>query len=73
MGLLSDILAKLSSDPSTATKQDTGNASLDSIDDKLVAVANSSTPYIVLCGKQPDGTITPIQVDATGQIIIEGT
>ena len=39
----------------------------------FAATAGTSTPYIVICGRQSDGTITPIRVDANGQILIEGT
>lgn len=36
--------------------------------DQVTADANR----VVICGVQGDGTITPIKVDANGQILIEG-
>ena len=48
MGKLSDILAKLSADPSTSTKQDIGNASLGNIDEKVSPATTITEDYITI-------------------------
>jgi hypothetical protein len=37
---------------------------------KFAASAGTSTPYIVICGKQSNGTITPLLVDSDGKIVL---
>jgi hypothetical protein len=39
----------------------------------LTSAATGSTDralYVVVCGKQADGTVTPIRVDADGKIVL---
>lgn len=62
---------KLKTTPDLPTGAAT-SAKQDSLIAKFAAAANTSTPYIVICGKQTDGTITPLRCDANGQILIEG-
>jgi hypothetical protein len=45
-------------------------ATVSSIDGKLNAVPAATTICIVICGKQADGTVTPIRVDADGKIVL---
>ncbi len=61
----------LPSGAATAANQTTEINSLSSIDGKLVPTADASTPYVVLCGRQADGTITPLKCDSEGKLYIE--
>jgi len=62
--LLTDILARL---PATGAATE---STLAAMNGKLLAQADANTPYLVLCGKRADGTITPLKCDSAGRVIM---